>query len=73
MTEKEKFDNRDLHDMTKSQCLSDLDTIRRVFENPADINKEDIEAYHTMWQCLGKVLNKLLIARQGGILDQIDY
>lgn len=73
MTDKEKFDNRDLQDMTKSQCLSDLDTLRKVFEDPDAVLKEDIDTYRTMWQHLGKVLNVLLIARKGGTLNQIDY
>ena len=67
MTDKEKFDNRDLRDMTKSQCLSDLDTLRKVFEDPGAVLKEDIDTYRTMWQHLGEVLNVLLIARKSGI------
>lgn len=73
MTDKEKFDNRDLRDMTKSQCLSDLDTLRKVFEDPGAVLKEDIDTYRTMWQHLGKVLDVLLIARKGDTLNQIDY
>ena len=73
MTDKEKLDNRDLQDMTKSQCLSDLDTLHKVFENPDSILKEDIDTYRTMWQHLGKVLNVLLIAREGDTLNLIDY
>ena len=73
MTDKEKFDNRDLRDMTKSQCLSDLDTLRKVFVDPNAVLKEDIDTYRTMWQHLGKVLDVLLIARKGGTLNQIDY
>ena len=73
MTDREKFYNRDLRDMTKSQCLSDLETLRKVFENPGAILKEDIDTYRTMWQHLGKVLDVLLIARKGGTLNQIDY
>lgn len=67
MTDREKFDNRDLRDMTKSQCLSDLDTLRKVFEDPDDVLIEDIDTYRTMWQHLGKVLDVLLIARKGGL------
>ena len=73
MTDREKFDNRDLRDMTKSQCLSDLDTLRKVFEDPGAVLKEDIDTYRTMWQHLGKVLDVLLIARKDGTLNQIDY
>ena len=73
MTDREKFDNRDLRDMTKSQCLSDLETLRKVFENPNGVLKEDIDTYRTMWQHLGKVLDVLLIARKDGTLNQIDY
>ena len=73
MTDKEKFYNRDLRDMTKSQCLSDLDTLRQVFVNPGAVLKEDIDTYRTMWQHLGKVLDVLLIARKDGTLNQIDY
>ena len=73
MTDREKFDNRDLRDLTKSQCLSDLDTLRKVFENPGAVLKEDIDTYRTMWQHLGKVLNVLLIARKEGTLYQINY
>ena len=73
MTDREKFDNRDLRDMTKSQCLSDLDTIRKVFEHPGAVLIEDIDTYRTMWQHLGKVLDVLLIARKDGTLNQIDY
>ena len=73
MTDREKFNNRDLRDMTKSQCLSDLDTLRKVFENPHGVLKEDIDTYRTMWQHLGKVLDVLLIARKEGTLNQIDY
>ena len=73
MTDREKFDNRDLQDMTKSQCLSDLDTIRKVFEHPGAVLKEDIDTYRTMWQHLGKVLDVLLIGRKGVTLNQIDY
>ena len=73
MTDKQKFDNRDLRDMSKSQCLSDLDTLRKVFEYPGAVLKEDIDTYNTMWQHLGKVLDVLLIARKDGTLNQIDY
>ena len=73
MTDKEKFDNRDLRDMTKSQCLSDLETLRKVVEEPHGVLKEDIDTYRTMWQHLGKVLDVLLIARKDGTLNQIDY
>lgn len=73
MTDREKLDNRDLRDMTKSQCLSDLDTIRKVFEDPGAVLEEDIDTYRTMWQHLGKVLDVLLIARKGGTLNQINY
>ena len=73
MTDREKFDNRDLRDLTKSQCLSDLDTLRKVFEDPGAVLKEDIDTYRTMWQHLGKVLNVLLIARKEGTLNQINY
>ena len=73
MTDREKFDNRDLRDMTKSQCLSDLDTLRKVFGDPGAVLKEDIDTYRTMWQHLGKVLDVLLIARLDGTLNQIDY
>ena len=73
MTDREKFDNRDLRDMTKSQCLSDLDTLRKVFEDPHGVLIEDIDTYRTMWQHLGKVLDVLLIARKDGTLNQIDY
>ena len=73
MTDKEKFDNRDLRDMTKSQCLSDLDTLRKVFEDPGAVLKEDIDTCRTMWQHLAKVLNVLLIARKDGTLNQINY
>ena len=73
MTDREKFDNRDLRDMTKSQCLSDLDTLRKVFEDPGAVLKEDIDTYRTMWQHLGKVLDVLLIARKEGTLNQINY
>ena len=70
MTDREKFNNRDLRDMTKSQCLSDLDTLRKVFEDPNAVLKEDIDTYRTMWQHLGEVLNVLLIARKDGTLNQ---
>ena len=73
MTDKEKFYNRDLRDMTKSQCLSDLDTLRKVFEDPNGVLKEDIDTYRTMWQHLDKVLDVLLIARKDGTLNQINY
>ena len=73
MTDKEKLDNRDLRDMTKSQCLSDLDTLRKVFEDPGAVLKEDIDTYRTMWQHLGEVLNVLLILRKDGTLNQINY
>ena len=73
MTDREKFNNRDLRDMTKSQCLSDLDTLRKVFEDPNAVLKEDIDTYRTMWLHLGKVLNVLLIARKDGTLNQINY
>ena len=73
MTDREKFDNRDLRDMTKSQCLSDLDTLRKVFEKPHGVLKEDLLTYRTMWQHLGKVLDVLLIARKDGTLNQINY
>ena len=73
MTDRKKFDNRDLRDMTKSQCLSDLDTLRKVFEDPGAVLEEDIDTYRTMWQHLGMVLNVLLIARKEGTLNQIDF
>ena len=73
MTDREKFNNRDLRDMTKSQCLSDLDTLRKVFEDHNAILIEDIDTYRTMWQHLGEVLNVLLILRKDGTLNQIDY
>ena len=73
MTDNEKFYNRDLRDMTKSQCLSDLDTLRKVFEDPDAILNEDIDTYRTMWQHLSKVLDVLLISRKGGTLNQINY
>ena len=73
MTDREKFYNRDLRDMTKSQCLSDLDTIRKVFEEPHGVLIEDVDTYRTMWQHLGKVLDVLLKARKDGTLNQIDY
>ena len=73
MTNKEKFDNRDLRDMTKSQCLSDLYTLRKVFEDPEAVLKDDIDTYRTMWKHLGKVLHVLLITRKDGTLNQIDY
>lgn len=73
MTDNEKFYNRDLQDMTKNQCLSDLGTLRKVFEDPNAVLKEDIDTYRTMWQHLGQVLSVLLIARKDGTLNQIDY
>lgn len=73
MTDREKFDNRDLRDMTKSQCLSDIETLRKVFEDPNAVLEEDLDTYRTMWQHLGKVLDVLLKARKDGTLNQIDY